>query len=105
MTACYLQNCTASKHCDGRTPYEVMFNMTPDVSHLRVFGSVWYQLIQKKQHDPYSHKATCDVGIFAGYDRQSPGYLVYIPHKKGVWLYFKSNIREFRRFQQESRNQ
>ena len=86
MTACYLQNRTASKHCVGRTPYEVMFNMTPDVSHLRVFGSVCYPLIQKKQRDPYRHKATCDVGIFVGYDRQSPGYLVYIPHKKRVYI-------------------
>ena len=86
MTACYLQNRMASKHCNGRTPYEVMFNMTPNVSHLRVFGSVCYPLIQKKQRDPYRHKATCDVGIFVGYDRQSCGYLVYIPSKKRVFV-------------------
>ena len=86
MKACYLQNRMASKHSNGRTPHEVMFNMTPSVSHLHVFGGMCYPLIQKKQRDPYRHKATCDVGIFIRYDRQSCGYLVYIPSKKRVFV-------------------
>jgi transposase InsO family protein len=44
MTACYLQNRMASKHCNGLSPYEVMFRLKPNVSHLRVFGSVAYML-------------------------------------------------------------
>ena len=65
------------------TPYERMWQRKPDVSHLRVFGSVCYPLIQKQFRSAYEHKRTCDVGIHVGYCHGA--YLVYIPSKKRVY--------------------
>ena len=51
-----------------------MTGRKPDLSDLHVFGSVCYSHVEGhvKKLDPRSKK-----GIFVGYDRDSPSYLVY----------------------------
>ena len=55
-----------------QTPYFLLTGRVPDISNLYVFGSTCYAYDHSaKKLDPRSKK-----GIFFGYDRQSPAYLV-----------------------------
>jgi len=57
----------------GKTPYEVLTGKKPNVSRMSVVGTMCYAIVQnKKKLDPRSEK-----GVFVGYDRESPAYLVY----------------------------
>ena len=38
-TATYVHNRTPTQALGGRTPYEVLYGVKPDVSHLRTFGT------------------------------------------------------------------
>ena len=49
----------------GITPYEAFFGVKPDVSNLRIFGSLAYVHVQKDKRGPFgSHFEKC---IFLGY--------------------------------------
>ena len=39
-TAAYLRFRTPNKHLEGKTPYEVIYRIKPDLSHLRAIGCV-----------------------------------------------------------------
>ena len=57
----------------GKTPYELLTGKKPNVGRMSVFGTVCYAYVQNtKKLDPRSEK-----GLFVGYDRDSPAYLVY----------------------------
>ena len=43
-TACYTMNRLPTKRLHGRTPFEAMHGRAPNLSHMRVFGSVCYPL-------------------------------------------------------------
>ena len=59
----------------GKTAYEMMTNLKPNLSNMHIFGTVCYAYVQeKKKLDPRSEQ-----GIFVGYDSESPAYLVYFP--------------------------
>nr|ABW74566.1 integrase [Boechera divaricarpa] len=76
-TAVYLLNISPTKAVLNRTPYEAWCGRKPGVSHLRVFGSVCYSLIDahnRKKLDEKSEKC-----IFLGYCSQSKGYRLYNP--------------------------
>ena len=74
MAAAYIRNRCFKKRIQ-QTPYFVMTGRKPNLAHMRVFGSVCYAYKQmKKKLDP-----RCEKGIFVGYDRLSPAYLVYFP--------------------------
>ena len=53
----------------------------PDLSKLHVFGTICYPYIEeyKKKLDPRSSE-----GIFVGYDKNSPAYLIYYPNSNIV---------------------
>jgi len=74
MTAAVIRN----RCYNGRirqTPYYALTGRKPDLSKMRVFGSACYAYKQdKKKLD-----ARCEKGIFVGYDKNSPAYLVYYP--------------------------
>ena len=73
MASAYIRNRCFNPRI-GMTPYEAMTGNVPDLSGMHVFGSVCYAYVQlKKKLDARSEK-----GIFVGYDRASPAYLVYI---------------------------
>ena len=57
------------------TPHFVMTGKRPDISNMRVFGLECYAYQQNKQN----LDDRCTKGIFVGYDRGSPVYLVYFP--------------------------
>ncbi len=58
-----------------QTPYYALTGKKPDLSKMREFGSACYAYKQNKK----KLDARCEKGIFVGYDKNSPAYLVYYP--------------------------
>ena len=65
-------------------PFYMLTGIRPDVSKLHIFGTLCYPYIEeyKKKLD-----ARCSEGIFVGYDKSSPSYLVYHPKSDTVKRY------------------
>ena len=78
-TACHTMNHLPTKRLHGRTPFEAMHGRAPDLSHMRVFGSICYPLNVVK--DPRS-MITAPPHIFCGYDQHSQGYVCYDPQSR-----------------------
>ena len=66
------------------TPYHLLTGKKPNISKLHVFGSVCFAYCHddKKKLDPRSRR-----GIFVGYDKYSPSYLIFSPDTKKVMKY------------------
>ena len=63
-----------TKHLHGRTPFEAMHGRAPNLSHMRVFGSVCYPLNVIKNS---KSMVTAPPHIFCGYDDSSQGYVCF----------------------------
>ena len=75
------------------TPEEAYSGKSPDISHLRIFGSPVYMHVTKdarKKLDP-----TAEVGIFLGYTDTPHNYWVYVPDSR------KTVVRRDIKFQEE----
>ena len=82
MTATYIRNRCFNNRLK-QTAYFAITGRKPNLSNMRVFGSECYAYQQNKQKlDP-----RCTKGIFLGYDKGSPAYLVYIPETGKVMKY------------------
>ena len=76
-TASYLQNRLPSKAIEEDvTPIEKWCGHKPDVSHMRMFGSICYIHIPNQKRRKLDVKAK--RGVFVGYSNQSKGYRVFI---------------------------
>ena len=64
-----------------KTPKEVFTGTRPDVSHLRIFGSVCYCHIHAntRKLDPSGEK-----GLLVGYNKTSKAYKIYISARKRI---------------------
>ena len=63
-----------------QTPYYIITGRKPDLSKMNIFRSTCYAYKNlKKTLDP-----KCEKGIFVGYDRNSPAYLVFYPEDNRV---------------------
>ena len=74
-TVVYSRNRSPTSSLEGRTPFEFYYGQKPDVSNLRVFGSVCFVHIpdnKRQKLDPKSYKA-----VFVGYPNETKGYKVY----------------------------
>ena len=73
-TSAYLHNIGDAK--GGKTPWELFYGVKPDISHLRVFGSMAYPLIPARYRvskmEPVAWR-----GHVVGY--QSKAYRIYLP--------------------------
>ncbi len=58
-----------------KTPFEAFAGKKPNISNMHIFGSVCYAYVQQKK----KLDARSEDGIFVGYDKSSPAYLVYFP--------------------------
>ena len=63
-----------------QTPYYAVKEKEPDLSKMNIFGSACYAHTQKKK----KLDLRCEKGIFIGYDRSRPAYLVYCPENSKV---------------------
>lgn len=79
QTAAHVRNRCYSKRTQ-KTPYEMLTDKKPDMSKLQKFGSLCFAYTQEKgKLDP-----RCKEGLFVGYDKNSPAYLVYFPDTEKV---------------------
>jgi hypothetical protein len=92
LTANYLRNLSAVANHD-KTPHELWFGTVPDVSHLRIFGSKCYVMLDKSKRDG-KFTPVSQEGIFLGYDGFSKNYRVLIDSKVTV------HSREYVRFEE-----
>ena len=76
-TAVYILNISPTKAVMNKTPFEAWFERKPGVSHLRVFGSIAYALINPQKRTKLDNKF--EKCIFIGYCTQSKGYRLYNP--------------------------
>ena len=75
MTAAVIRNRCFNRRV-GQTPYYMLTGKKPNLSKMRTFGSPCYAYKQdNKKLDP-----RCEKGIFVGYDKNSPAYLVFYPN-------------------------
>ena len=79
MASAYIRNRCFNQRI-GKTPFEAVAKRKPNISNMHTFGQTCFALNQNpKKLDPRSEK-----GIFVGYDRDSPAYLVYFPNNGRV---------------------
>ena len=80
-TAVYIQNRCPHAALGRKTLEEVFTGTRPDVSHIRIFGSVCYCHVHadNKKLDPSREK-----GLLVGYSETSKAYRVYIPARKRI---------------------
>ena len=80
MAAVYIRNRCFNQRTH-ETPYYLLTSRRPDLSKLHVFGTICYPYIEEymKKLDPRSSE-----GIFVGYDKNSPAYLIYYPNSNIV---------------------
>ena len=81
-TATYLHNRTPTRVLGGRTPYEVLYGVKPDVSHLRAFGAPCTIVEPKERLKKVDERAT--MCFFVGYKYEGGGYRVWDPKRQVV---------------------
>ena len=90
-TACYVMNRVLIRPILKKTPYELLNERKPNVSHLKVFGCKCYVLNNGKE-SLGMFDAKSDKGIFLGYSLNSHAYRVFnkklIPWKNPFMLFF-----------------
>ncbi|KAL2936002.1 Retrovirus-related Pol polyprotein from transposon RE1 [Bienertia sinuspersici] len=73
--ATYLHNILPTKLLSYKTPTEILYNKTPNYSHLRVFGCLCFPLFpSSKIHKLQSRSTPC---VFLGYPSNHRGYKCY----------------------------
>lgn len=79
MTAAVIRNrCFNTR--TKQTPFFMLTGKKPNLSKMRIFGSTCFAY----RHDKKKLDSRCDKGIFVGYDKNSPSYLVDYPDTKKV---------------------
>ncbi|GJT60530.1 retrovirus-related pol polyprotein from transposon TNT 1-94 [Tanacetum coccineum] len=74
-TACYTQKRSLIHKHHNKTPYELLHNRKPDLSHLHVFGALCYPTNDTKDLGKLKPKA--DIRIFVGYAPAKKAYRIY----------------------------
>jgi hypothetical protein len=81
-TAIYIQNRSPHTVLGKFTPEEVFTGAKPDVSHLRIWGNVFYchvPLEKRTKSDPI-----VDKGILVGYSEASKAYRIFVPARRKI---------------------
>ncbi len=78
MTANRIRNCSpATGH--SKTPWELFYNVKPDVSNMRIFGSIAYVHTPKELRKKLDPKGK--AGVFLGYEPHAKAYRVLVDGK------------------------
>jgi transposase InsO family protein len=85
----YTRNLVPSIESDV-TPHELLFNIKPDVTHLRVFGCVARVLIPKTQRSKFA--AVVEEGILVGYAQYSKAWRVLVDTDSGLTIRETQNV-------------
>ena len=79
MTSAHIRNRCFNNRTMS-TPYQSLTGKKPDLSKMHKFGSICYAYVQK----PKKLDDRAKQGIFIGYDKSSPAYMVYFPENHTV---------------------
>ncbi|OJT02864.1 Retrovirus-related Pol polyprotein from transposon TNT 1-94, partial [Trametes pubescens] len=80
LHATWLKNRTATKALDGRTPFEALNGVPPDMRGVPIWGSkVW---VHDTSDGKLGERAKC--GHWVGFDAQSKGSRIYWPGKRSI---------------------
>ncbi|XP_076885827.1 uncharacterized protein LOC143535475 [Bidens hawaiensis] len=74
LTAAYLISKAPSSILNGRSPYELVYGFKPVLSHLRMFGCLYFSTILNNINKFSSHAKKC---VFLGYSNQNKGYKLW----------------------------
>nr|GEV50197.1 retrovirus-related Pol polyprotein from transposon TNT 1-94 [Tanacetum cinerariifolium] len=74
-TVCYAQNQSIIGRHHEKTPYELLHDRKPDLSHLHVFGALFYPNNDSENLGKLQAKA--DIGIFIRYAPKKKAYRIY----------------------------
>lgn len=75
----YIRNRCFNKNIEA-TPFETATGIKPNIANMKTFGSTCYALKQ----NPKKLEDRSEKGIFVGYERNSPAFLVYFPESNTV---------------------
>nr|GFA35355.1 retrovirus-related Pol polyprotein from transposon TNT 1-94 [Tanacetum cinerariifolium] len=87
-TACFTQNCSIIHNCFDKTPYELINKRKPNIKFFRVFEGRCYLL--NDYEDVGKLKAKGDIGVFAGYSKESAAFTIY--NKRTCKIYESVNV-------------
>lgn len=89
-TACHVRNCMPTAG-ETQSPHMLFYGTAPDVERLRVFGCTAYVHVPSAKRKKLDARA--EAGIFAGYERDSKAWRVYV-WRRGKFICVKSrNVR------------
>ena len=74
MTASYIRNRCFNERIQ-QTPFQALTKKRPNLANMAFFGSECFAYSQKKT----KIGPRCEKGVFLGYDKESPAYIVYFP--------------------------
>ncbi|KAH7366451.1 hypothetical protein KP509_18G078900 [Ceratopteris richardii] len=98
-TANHILNRSSTKALKVITPYEAYYGRKPNVSYFRVFGSLSYVHVEKKDRGKLDVKAK--KAVFIGYPVESKGYRFYVPETGEVILSRNAYIAENKVYDKE----
>jgi hypothetical protein len=75
LAGCYLINRLPSRVLDFQSPFEILYERKADISHLRVFGCIYF--VHSQNTGKLDHHA--EKYIFVGYSSMQKGYKCYSP--------------------------
>lgn len=81
-----------------RTPEDVLIGKKPEVSHLRIFGSVAYSHIPDKKCSKLDQ--TVEKAYLVGYSETSKAYRIYIPSSRKIVVRRDAKFMEDRAFRE-----
>src|SRR5580765_4598794 len=73
-TVVYVLNRTGNSDHEGKTPYDLWYDKTPNINHLKIFGSEVYVHVPKEKRRKWDKKGR--KGIFIGYSEETKGYRI-----------------------------
>jgi hypothetical protein len=90
LYANYIRNrCPTSSNPNFKTPYEMLYGVKPDLSHIKIFGSPCYYHIPKQLRKKLQPKSM--PGIIVGYEPLKRSYKI-IPLHKPEQIIFSRDI-------------
>jgi len=95
-TTIYIHNRTPHRALGKRTPEGVFTGKKPEISHLRIFGSVAYCHILDEKRSELDQ--TTKKGCLVGYSETSKAYKIYIPSSRKIVIRQDAKFMEDRAF-------
>src|ERR1700731_985294 len=74
MYAVHIQNLSPTTALPGKVPYEAWYGRKPDISHLRIFGSIAYTNILKKVHSGKLEPTSVKCRMLGWWADETKGY-------------------------------